>query len=446
MTGVMDNVYIDQAVFDKLGYLLCTYKNDPVRKKLGEHLQTFINEYRSYMDKYMASVCCPEDWSVALNIYYRSLKFHCVRVTLKFRDLKVEWIHVITEEMALKDSAWIVRRLENLTDEMERKIKTEYKPLPNDSAVPVSVSVTENGHIYVDAIEGLGDPDDVNEPKNIIISKCTNVMLHDLCGSCYTACRRMLLDNLTTFIRECDEFMGPFLAVKVNPEKWQVELHAIADSPYDPHKIYVLVQIRYDNLDVTRLYVITETYCSDHHMKTIAFLQGLTEEMGRKISLCGKKLSIHQGGFDIHLSKETIKRALDAYIPTVTPVKEDMELFSDDPFKEFKKEINDYMKNDEKVTGEQKMSKYRQYVLNDLIKKAYFNKPYTVVIWINGDKTIVKCQKGEKYDPEKGLAMCFAKFFMGNDSFYYRVFEKYLPEKKAAPKKTASKKEAADKE
>ena len=78
-----------------------------------------------------------------------------------------------------------------------------------------------------------------------------------------------------------------------------------------------------------------------------------------------------------------------------------------------------------------------------MIKKAYFNKPYTVVIWINGDKTIVKCQKDEKYDPEKGLAMCFAKFFMGNDSYYYEIFKKYLPEKKkAAPKK----KEATDKE
>ena len=61
------------------------------------------------------------------------------------------------------------------------------------------------------------------------------------------------------------------------------------------------------------------------------------------------------------------------------------------------------------------------------IKKVYFNDPVTVVLWEDGTKTIVKCD-GEKYDPEKGLAMAIAKKALGNKGNYYEVFKKWLPE------------------
>ena len=32
------------------------------------------------------------------------------------------------------------------------------------------------------------------------------------------------------------------------------------------------------------------------------------------------------------------------------------------------------------------------------IKRVIFNEPYTIVIWANGEKTIVKAQDGEPYD------------------------------------------------
>lgn len=62
------------------------------------------------------------------------------------------------------------------------------------------------------------------------------------------------------------------------------------------------------------------------------------------------------------------------------------------------------------------------------IKKVHFNDPVTVVLWTDGTKTIVRCQDGDIYDPEKGLAMAIAKKALGNKGNYCDVFKKWLPE------------------
>ena len=43
------------------------------------------------------------------------------------------------------------------------------------------------------------------------------------------------------------------------------------------------------------------------------------------------------------------------------------------------------------------------------IKNVIFNDPATIVFWKDGTKTVVKCQDGDEFDPEKGLAMAIAK-------------------------------------
>lgn len=63
------------------------------------------------------------------------------------------------------------------------------------------------------------------------------------------------------------------------------------------------------------------------------------------------------------------------------------------------------------------------------IEKVIFNDPATIVIWKNGDKTVVKCQPGDTYDPEKGLALCIMKRTLGNKGNYNNVFRKWLPKK-----------------
>lgn len=62
------------------------------------------------------------------------------------------------------------------------------------------------------------------------------------------------------------------------------------------------------------------------------------------------------------------------------------------------------------------------------IKKAIFNNPATIVIWSDGTKSVVKCGENDVYDPEKGLAMCIAKKFLGNNTGrYYETFKKWIP-------------------
>lgn len=56
------------------------------------------------------------------------------------------------------------------------------------------------------------------------------------------------------------------------------------------------------------------------------------------------------------------------------------------------------------------------------LKKAIFHDPATIVIWSDGSKTVVKVH-GETYDPEKGLAMCFAKKVLGEA--FHRTFREW---------------------
>lgn len=62
------------------------------------------------------------------------------------------------------------------------------------------------------------------------------------------------------------------------------------------------------------------------------------------------------------------------------------------------------------------------------IEKVIFNNPATVVIWNDGSKTVVKCQPGDTYSKETGLALCIAKKYLGNKGNFNEVFKKWIPE------------------
>lgn len=66
------------------------------------------------------------------------------------------------------------------------------------------------------------------------------------------------------------------------------------------------------------------------------------------------------------------------------------------------------------------------FPFKDHIKDVIFNDPATIVFWVDGSKTVVKCQKGETFDPEKGLAMAISKKVLGNGYGYYETFAKYV--------------------
>lgn len=58
------------------------------------------------------------------------------------------------------------------------------------------------------------------------------------------------------------------------------------------------------------------------------------------------------------------------------------------------------------------------------IKDVKFHDPATIVFWMDGSKTVVKCGEGDAYDPEKGLAMAIAKRALGNEGNYYNEIRK----------------------
>ena len=61
------------------------------------------------------------------------------------------------------------------------------------------------------------------------------------------------------------------------------------------------------------------------------------------------------------------------------------------------------------------------------IKNVIFNDPATIVFWEDGTKTVVKCQDGDDFDPEKGLSMAIVKKAYGNKGSYCNKIKKWLP-------------------
>lgn len=88
--------------------------------------------------------------------------------------------------------------------------------------------------------------------------------------------------------------------------------------------------------------------------------------------------------------------------------------------------INPLVKKNYRLIKKTKNELYRSNKKE--IKRVIFNEPYTIVIWANREKTIVKAQDGESYDKEKGLAMCFAKYFLGNTCRYFDFFKEVCDE------------------
>lgn len=62
------------------------------------------------------------------------------------------------------------------------------------------------------------------------------------------------------------------------------------------------------------------------------------------------------------------------------------------------------------------------------IKDVKFNGPATIVFWIDGTKTVVKCSENDVFDQEKGLAMAMIKKMSGNVNSYHKIFKKWCKE------------------
>lgn len=84
------------------------------------------------------------------------------------------------------------------------------------------------------------------------------------------------------------------------------------------------------------------------------------------------------------------------------------------------------------VYGANGMCDFRSDKTRFAIDRVIFKYPATIVIWKDGTKTVVKCQPGDVYSKETGLALCFAKKALGNKGNFNDVFHKWIPEEEKA--------------
>ena len=86
-----------------------------------------------------------------------------------------------------------------------------------------------------------------------------------------------------------------------------------------------------------------------------------------------------------------------------------------------------WLKKAEEYKGEVKEeAKLEVKVKEGRIKDVKFSGPATIVFWKDGTKTVVKCRKGDKFDPEKGIAMACAKKLLGNEDGYHKEIAKHI--------------------
>lgn len=64
-----------------------------------------------------------------------------------------------------------------------------------------------------------------------------------------------------------------------------------------------------------------------------------------------------------------------------------------------------------------------------VIKQVIFNDPATIVVWYDDTKTVVKCQEGDTFDKEKGLAMAICKRLYGNESNFNNLIKNWTEPK-----------------
>lgn len=91
--------------------------------------------------------------------------------------------------------------------------------------------------------------------------------------------------------------------------------------------------------------------------------------------------------------------------------------------------IEEYLKRDVvpsyPLVASNPLVKYKEKPLPK-IKKAIFNPPATIIIWDDNTKSVVQCQNGEPFDPEKGFALAYLKKLLGNKNEFNKEIHKWV--------------------
>lgn len=136
--------------------------------------------------------------------------------------------------------------------------------------------------------------------------------------------------------------------------------------------------------------------------------------------------------------KNTVNKLQDQVNETLF-TDEILEVLLHDKIIEMANQVKEEFKKAEKKEKKANIDKFI-----NIIKAVYFvpHQGLTKVIWKDGTQTEVRCQDGDEYNKEAGLALCIIKYLFGNTNYYNEIFKSVfekqanLAEKKTSVKKT----------
>lgn len=104
-------------------------------------------------------------------------------------------------------------------------------------------------------------------------------------------------------------------------------------------------------------------------------------------------------------------------------------IFSDDVLGDLLKDLIKKKVEDEAKEFKAAILKSKKNQINTVVRninKIRFDEGWTIIFWKSGDVTKVKCQDGESFDYEKGIAMAIIKHIYGDINYYNEIFKQTL--------------------
>ena len=105
--------------------------------------------------------------------------------------------------------------------------------------------------------------------------------------------------------------------------------------------------------------------------------------------------------------------------------------YDDDMLDYLLKDITEKKAEEAEETLKKNIESHKRKIIKDFIKsisKVQFTDPWTIIFWKNGEVTRIKCQDGDDYSKETGLALGIIKHMFGDTNYFNTIFTKLVSE------------------
>ena len=146
------------------------------------------------------------------------------------------------------------------------------------------------------------------------------------------------------------------------------------------------------------------------------------EDLMDSLSATSSNISINSTPDKIHIGNINLEDLIKDEIKNY----DNNRIFSDDILTELLADNLKDLRNKLTKELEEEIAREKRKDINHFIAKidkVYFGKGTTVIKWKDGTSTKVKCQDGEEFDKEKGVAMCIIKHMFGDIGYYNEIFK-----------------------